>query len=412
MPYEPIQNLIHEDKNADEVFDPPYLIADGDDAPARHPTLKRLWRQGTESRRLMEESQSFTIGVAFKIHTNDIVEVTPGMVKASSTSKVTAAKKRAPPPLKYAIINSADFKDGQVLDFKVFLYGKSLKEFKGLVGDICDRYFIGIKKVVLKSALTPLLNWNASVGSKKTKLTDFKSYQEFVVHLGKSRSSKGLINITLEKPQIKAKKNAQRDGITSRGIPPNTTEYNMSVDNRVKRRYPNPSPSVNVSSSRQRQQRNFFANPPADEVKVKQEPISPSTSRRTLEASSSRTRVTAPKKVKLEESSGMTPGKSISLLTDEEVPKSEPYVSNSDVEFVVTHATLLDDFLLECDVPRTDLATRSVLRKAQVTSWTDLIPSVQMTANVLTGHGMPFQLASRLIEAVEEANAQYEYLPH
>ncbi|EGG10625.1 uncharacterized protein MELLADRAFT_93657 [Melampsora larici-populina 98AG31] len=514
MPYEPIRNFIHEDENPDEVFDPPYLIADGDDAPARHPTLERLWRQGTESRWLMEESQSFTIGVTFKIHTNDIVEVTPGMAKSSSTSKVTAAKKQAAPPPVFAVIDSSDFKDGQVLDFKVFLYGKSLNELKEFVSDVCDRYFTGIKKVVLNSVLAPLLNWNASVGSKKTKLIDFKSYQEFVVNLGKSRSSKGNINIILEKAQVKQKKNAQatgamayiqgtaganpmaaelaaskeataaaqeetsavkaakdleleaatiyqehlekalggdgviltapwdpnffyrfshrcafiwatavRDGLTSRGIPPNTAEYkremfkntvlhnSMNIDNRVKKRYPVPSPTPNVTTSRVSNRRSFFANAPAEEKKVKEEPISPSTSKRTLEASTSRDAVAAPKKIKSEGTSGITPSKSISLLTSDDVPKSEHEGSSSDVEFVVTHATLLDDFLLECDVPRTDLATRAILRNAGVSSWTDLVPSVQMTANVLTGHGMSFSLASRLIDAAEEADFLYSYSP-
>ncbi|EGG12683.1 uncharacterized protein MELLADRAFT_86906 [Melampsora larici-populina 98AG31] len=506
MPYEPIRNFIHEDENPDEVFDPPYLIADGDDAPARHPTLERLWRQGTESRRLMEESQSFTIGVTFKIHTNDIVEVTPGMAKSSSTSKVTAAKKRAAPPPVFAVIDSSDF--------KVFLYGKSLNELKEFVGDVCDRYFTRIKKVVLNSVLAPLLNWNASVGSKKTKLIDFKSYQEFVVNLGKSRSSKGNINIILEKAQVKQKKNAQatgamayiqgtaganpmaaelaaskeataaaqeetsavkaakdleleaatiyqehlekalggdgailtapwdpnffyrfshrcafiwatavRDGLTSRGIPPNTAEYkremfkntvlhnSMNIDNRVKKRYPVPSPTPNVTTSRVSNRRSFFANAPAEEKKVKEEPISPSTSKRTLEASTSRDAVAAPKKIKSEGTSGITPSKSISLLTSDDVPKSEHEGLSSDVEFVVTHATLLDDFLLECDVPRTDLATRAILRNAGVSSWTDLVPSVQMTANVLTGHGMSFSLASRLIDAAEEADFLYSYSP-
>ncbi|EGG05786.1 uncharacterized protein MELLADRAFT_87685 [Melampsora larici-populina 98AG31] len=212
MPREAINNLIHEGKNPDEVFDPPYLLTDGNDAPARHPTLERLWRQGTESRRLMEESQSFTIAVAFKIHTNNTVDVMPGMANAQSPSKVTAGKKKPPPAPTGAIIDSTDFKDGRLLDFKVFLYGKSLNEFKDLIGDVCDEYFPGIKKVVLESALAPLLTWNASVGSKKTKLVDYESYQELVNNLDKSRTSKGTINIVLPKAQVKEKRNAQAIG--------------------------------------------------------------------------------------------------------------------------------------------------------------------------------------------------------
>ncbi|EGF98143.1 uncharacterized protein MELLADRAFT_69535 [Melampsora larici-populina 98AG31] len=370
MPYDPIQSLIHEDENPDEVFDPAYLITDGDDAPARHPTLERLWRQGTESRQLMEDSQSFVIA-----------------------------------------------------------------------------------KVVLDSELTPLLTWNASVGSKRTKLIDFKSFQDFVNNLGKSRSSKGTVHIVLEKPQVKAKKNAQasgavafiqgnagptpleaelaasqdqvaaaqeetlRDGYTTRGIAPNTVEYkremfknalvhhDMNVDDRVRRRYPVASPSSKPSGSKARSHHNFFSNAPSVEVKVKVEPESPPGAKHARTSSTSG--FNSQKKVKKEPSEfGLNAGKSISLLTDEDIPKSDPYVPDSDVEFVVTHATLLDDFLFECDVARNDLATRAILRKAQVTSWTDLVPSMQMTANVLTGHGMPFNLALRLINAAAEADAQ------
>ncbi|EGG02805.1 uncharacterized protein MELLADRAFT_66109 [Melampsora larici-populina 98AG31] len=338
MPYEPIGNLIHEHKDADEVFNPAYLIADGDDAPARHPTLERLWRQGTESRRLMEESQSFTIAVTFKIHTNNTVDVAPGMAKSKSSSKVTAAKKRAAPAPKFAVIDYSDFKDGQVLDFKVFLYGKSLNKLKDLVGNLCDQYFAGIKKVVLNSALTPLLNWNATVGLKKTKLIDFKGYQEFVTNLGKSRSSKGSINITLEKPQVKEKKNAQASGAMA---------YIQGTNG------PNPIEAEFAASKEE------TVAAQEETLKVKQEPKSPSPSpaKRFLARTPSLREVGGQKKVKVEE------------------------------------------------------ATRSILRKANVTSWTDLVPSVQMTANVLTGHGMTFDLATRLLETAAEADAQYAKSP-
>ncbi|EGF99785.1 uncharacterized protein MELLADRAFT_112394 [Melampsora larici-populina 98AG31] len=304
MPYKPIQNLIHKGENPEEVFDPAYLIADGDDAPARHPMLKRLWRQGTESRRLMEESQSFIIGVTFKIHTKNTV-----------------------------------------LDFKVFMYGKSLNELKDLVGNVCNHYFTGIKKVVLDRELTPLLNWNASVGSKKTRLIDFKSYQEFVNNWGKSQLSKGVIHIVLEKPQVKEKKNAQasgavafiqgtagpnaieaelaaskeetvvakeetvRDGLTTRGISPNTVEYkhemfknvvvhkDMNVEDQVNKRYPVATPRAKQTTSKQR---NFFANTPPVEMKIKTEPISPSGSKRKLKMTSASSKVTSHKKVKKE----------------------------------------------------------------------------------------------------------------
>ncbi|EGG00638.1 uncharacterized protein MELLADRAFT_67693 [Melampsora larici-populina 98AG31] len=403
----------------------------------------------------MEESQSFTIAVGFKIHTNDIVDVAPGMAKPTP-AKVTTGRKKPPPTPQFTVIDSSDFNDGLVLDSKVFMYGKSLKEFKDLVGNVCDLYFPGIKKVVLESALAPLLTWNATVGSKKTKLTDYKNYQDFFNNLGKSRSLKGTVNIVLEKPQVKAKKTAQatsavafikgtvdpnsiegalaaskeelaeakeetaRDGYTTRAIPPSTTEYKKemaknqmnhlatNVDNRVKKRYLVAMPAAQASSS-QAKHRNFFANPPAGDVKVKIESESPSGSKRALErTSSSLTSVTSIKKIKQESSLGDLATKPISLLTDEDVPETVVYASDSDVEYVVTHSTLLDDFLSACEVPRNDLATRKILRKANVVSWTDLVPSVQMTANVLTGHGMPFYMAQRLLTSAAEAHAQQE----
>ncbi|EGG06454.1 uncharacterized protein MELLADRAFT_106763 [Melampsora larici-populina 98AG31] len=456
MPCDPIMNLIHENEDPDEVFDPPYLIEDGDNAPARHPTLERLWRQGTESRRLMEESQSFTIAVAFKIHTNDSVDVMPGMVKAPSSSKVTASKKKAPPPPTTAVIDSSDFKDGQMLDFKVFLYGKSLKEFKDLIGDVCDNYFPGIKKVVLESALAPMLTWNASVGSKKNKLIDYKNYQEFVNNLDKSCSSKGTINIVLQKAQVKEKRNAQasgavayikgttgpnsieaklaafkeetalakeeslRDSYTTRAIPPNTREYkremaknavehpDTTVDNRVKKCYPVASPNLRSSTSKNENRRTFFANRPAEDVKVKVEPLSPSDSKRKLEHTPSLlTSGTVKKKIKQESPTANTPDNVISLLTSEDPPKSSMgHVSDSDVETEVTHSTLLDNFLDECEIPRNDVSTCTILRNANVSSWTDLVPSLQMTVNVLTGHGLSFDIARRLLDAAQEADAE------
>ncbi|EGG02701.1 uncharacterized protein MELLADRAFT_91188 [Melampsora larici-populina 98AG31] len=374
MPYKPIQNWIHKGKNPEEVFDLAYLIADGDKAPACHPTLKRLWRQGTESRSLMEESQSFIIGVTFKIHTKNMVEVPLGIAKQPAPSKLTTGKKKPPPPPKFAIIDSSDFKDRQVLDFKIFMYGKSLNKLKDLVGDMCDRYFTGIKKVVLHSELTLLLNWNASIGSKKTKLIDFKIYQELVNNLGKSCSSKGIIHIMLEKPQVKENKNTQAsgavafiqgtagpntieaeltaskeetvaakeetvavkaakeleldavsiyqdhlkralravcDGLTTRGISPNTVKYkremfknalvhkDMNVKDHVKKCYPVATPRAKQTTLKQR---NFFANTPPVEMKIKVEPISPSGSKHDLKINSSSSEVASHKKVKKEPS--------------------------------------------------------------------------------------------------------------
>ncbi|KAH9809777.1 hypothetical protein DFH28DRAFT_1186086 [Melampsora americana] len=504
---------LHHEQDPDDEFDPPNLLTDGDDAPARHPTLERLWRQGTDKRRLMEEAQSFTVAVLFKIHTNNRVDVPPA--NPNSAPKLTTRKKEAPPAPTFAVIDSSTFKNNRVLESRAFLYGKSLNKFKDLIGDICDDYKKGTKKVVLDSPLSPLLTWNATVGSKKLHLVDYQSYQQFVDNLGKSRSRKGVINITLENAQAKAKRDAQasggvayikglngpstikeelvaskeetaaakqetievkaakaleleasslysehleralggdgtilaapwdptyfyrfthrcaflwakaiRDGYTTRAIPPSTTEYKKemaknavnhreaNVDYRVKKRYPVPIPTPRSprrsTSSGVQVHRNFFANAP---FKIKEEPKSPPGSKRNIDHSSLSS-ITPLKKVKQESSLGNTPiasqSNTISLLTSDDIPEVAAYDSNSDVEVVQNHSTLLEDFLGECDIPVDDHVTRVALRNAKVGSWTDLIPSQQMTANVLTTAGMSFEVAKKLIDAAKEADAQFQ----
>ncbi|KAH9817624.1 hypothetical protein DFH28DRAFT_1081239 [Melampsora americana] len=491
--------LHHEPENTNDVFDPPNLTTDGDDAPARHPTLQRLWRQGTEKRRLMEEGQSFTVAVQFKIHTNNRVDVPPA--HPNPVPKLTTRKKEAPPVPTFAVIDSSTFKNNRVLESRAFLYGKSLNEFKDLIGDICDKYKKGTKRVVLDSP--------------KLHLVDYQSYQQFVDNLGKSCTRKGVINITLENPQAKAKQDAQasggvayikglngpssieeelvaskeetaaarqetmevkvakaleleastiyskhleqalggdgtilaapwdpnyfycfthrcaflwakaiRDGYTTRAIPPSTSDYKKemaknavnhqeaSVDYRVKKQYPVPIPSPRSprrsTSNAIQMHCSFFANAP---FKVKEEPESPRGSKRHVKQSSLGS-VTSLKKMKQESPPGNTPiasqSNTISLLTSDDIPEADVYESDSDVKVVQNHATLLEDFLGECDIPVDNQATRVALGKAKVGSWTELIPSQQMTANVLTTAGMSFEVAKRLINAAKEADAQFQ----
>ncbi|EGG10325.1 uncharacterized protein MELLADRAFT_60567 [Melampsora larici-populina 98AG31] len=366
MPYNRIQRLIHEDKNPNEMFNPAYLITDGDDTPALHTTLEHPWRQGTESRQLMEDSQSFIIAVSFKIHTNNTVEATPGMVKSLSPLKLTAGKEKPPPPPQYAIIDTSDFMDGQILDFKVFLYGKSLNELDPIADLEC--YF-----------------------------------QDFVNNLGKSRSSKGIIHIMLEKPQVKAKKNAQASRVVAfiqgnNGPTPIEVELAASQEEIAAAK----EETSNCSAHSRVQAQDVQEHACSSGYDCGQ-PLASLKHTRSYSLSG----VNSQKKVKKEPSDlGINVSNSILLPTDEELPKSDPYFPNSDMEFVVTHATLLDDFLLEWNLPHNNLSTRAILRKAQVSSWTNLVPSMQMTANVLTGHGMPFKLALWLIEAAAEANSQ------
>ncbi|EGG12716.1 uncharacterized protein MELLADRAFT_51317 [Melampsora larici-populina 98AG31] len=66
-------------------------------------------------------------------------------------------------------------------------------------------------------------------------------------------------------------------------------------------------------------------------------------------------------------------------------------------------------FLEHCNVPKEDKFTRAILKCAGVTSWTNLIPSVQFTEMSLTSCGMHPSLASFLLtEAMDQVNGLTE----
>ncbi|EGG10535.1 uncharacterized protein MELLADRAFT_70993 [Melampsora larici-populina 98AG31] len=69
------------------------------------------------------------------------------------------------------------------------------------------------------------------------------------------------------------------------------------------------------------------------------------------------------------------------------------------------HADALERFLVHCNVPLNDETTRMILDRANVKSWTDLIPSHQFTESSLTTRGMHPALASHLVsEAMDRVN--------
>ncbi|KAH9819173.1 hypothetical protein DFH28DRAFT_925274 [Melampsora americana] len=78
--------------------------------------------------------------------------------------------------------------------------------------------------------------------------------------------------------------------------------------------------------------------------------------------------------------------------------ESEPDNSNSN------YSITMELFLAECEIPKDDYQTRNVLKDLGIISWTDLIPSVQMTALTLISKGIDRQIASCL---VDEAKARY-----
>ncbi|KAH9814579.1 hypothetical protein DFH28DRAFT_928694 [Melampsora americana] len=103
------------------------------------------------------------------------------------------------------------------------------------------------------------------------------------------------------------------------------------------------------------------------------------------------------KKIKVETQPGDSFDEPISLSSDSE----SGFEDESDG---MCHAGELEEFLVNCNIPPEDLKTRKLLTGAGILSWTDLIPSVQLTETTLNSKGIHRQIASRLMEA---AQAQY-----
>ncbi|KAH9811315.1 hypothetical protein DFH28DRAFT_1182094 [Melampsora americana] len=80
--------------------------------------------------------------------------------------------------------------------------------------------------------------------------------------------------------------------------------------------------------------------------------------------------------------------------------------SEGDLEIPTSqHSVAMEMFLADCELPYEDLETCRILKEAGFISWTDLIPSVQLTESTLTTKGIDRQIAARLMQ---EAKARYE----
>ncbi|KAH9808120.1 hypothetical protein DFH28DRAFT_1198081 [Melampsora americana] len=87
------------------------------------------------------------------------------------------------------------------------------------------------------------------------------------------------------------------------------------------------------------------------------------------------------------------------------VDDSDDSSCDSELEIpTLIHTITMELFLTDCNIPSEDSKTRTLLKDAGIISWTDLIPSVQMTESTLTSKGLNRQLASRLMDA---AKARY-----
>ncbi|KAH9807222.1 hypothetical protein DFH28DRAFT_1074387 [Melampsora americana] len=103
------------------------------------------------------------------------------------------------------------------------------------------------------------------------------------------------------------------------------------------------------------------------------------------------------KKIKTEDQPGDSINDPITLSSDSE-SEIDHEISSSG------HAVELENFLLKCDIPHEDSKTRKLLQEAGISSWTDLIPSVQLMESTLTSYGIDCHIANRLME---EAQLRY-----
>ncbi|KAH9813385.1 hypothetical protein DFH28DRAFT_897204 [Melampsora americana] len=84
---------------------------------------------------------------------------------------------------------------------------------------------------------------------------------------------------------------------------------------------------------------------------------------------------------------------------DSEIDFSQGKVT---LEIPSVHTVAMEMFLADCDLPYEDVKTRAILKDAGIISWTDLVPSVQMTKSTLTSKGIDWEVASRLMDAAQE----------
>ncbi|KAH9811218.1 hypothetical protein DFH28DRAFT_1085053 [Melampsora americana] len=122
------------------------------------------------------------------------------------------------------------------------------------------------------------------------------------------------------------------------------------------------------------------------------------------------------KRIKVEEGPGNSCNDSISVSSDSESNLSDiDHQANeltelpspkSKIEEFNPHSEAMERFLADCDVPNEDFKTRSILRDAGIISWTDLIPSLQMTESTLTSKGIERSIASCLMHHAQACYSQ------
>ncbi|KAH9820341.1 hypothetical protein DFH28DRAFT_924305 [Melampsora americana] len=89
---------------------------------------------------------------------------------------------------------------------------------------------------------------------------------------------------------------------------------------------------------------------------------------------------------------------------EEEPPMLDTPDTSDGIEVTESHEAGLENFLYVCGVVSEDINTHMGLTEAGVESWSDLIPSVQMTKGHLVMQGIDRNVAGKLL-----ARAQYHH---
>ncbi|KAH9819019.1 hypothetical protein DFH28DRAFT_1219018 [Melampsora americana] len=99
------------------------------------------------------------------------------------------------------------------------------------------------------------------------------------------------------------------------------------------------------------------------------------------------------------------------LWTEEEPPISDSSDTSDGIEFTESHEAGLENFLYVCGVAPEDINTRMGLAEAGVESWSDLIPSVQMTEGHLVMQGIDRNVAGKLLARAQSRHWKMSQSP-
>ncbi|EGG08447.1 uncharacterized protein MELLADRAFT_84625 [Melampsora larici-populina 98AG31] len=420
-----------------------------------------LLRAGTAARDAFDRNNLMTFEVRFKIYTDQEVDInTPNQ----STPKVGAGKK-AVKSSKLNLIDSKALNSGY-LEMQIYPYGKSVIEFKELVAGECEKFEPGMKNIILNSPFSSELKWKTTMGRTKSLLTDYNQWHTLVETLDKSIKKKCILSIENENVQVKAKEgdkakseesikerelatiankifsqyaiekssggpgkvltapwdptffyrltyaaawiwaNGVVANIATNDIPPNTSEFRYEIK---KSRWIHPDMGVDhrVNLRLQGKPRGSHGN------RVPQVVAGGSSASLSLDTD------IKPDLAKIgEKREGSGSGEVNDIKPDIKKIKVEPQPKNTIQNPIYISSEYESDwdteslelFLADCEIAMDDKKTRTVLKEAGIKSWTDLIPSLQLTEATLTEKGLERQIANRLLTEAQARFSKCKFL--